>query len=94
MTEIRFDDGRIVNLSEETVKRLRKELFKDDKQLKVDCFRVAEYDNGYLFALMEYGSDVWDGEMEVCGSNAEATHYLMRSEIREIIEGLTRMLNE
>ena len=94
MAEIRFDDGRIVNLSEETIERLCKELFKDDKQLKVDRFRVIKHDSGCLFALMKYGNDVWDEKMKINGSNAEATHYLMRFEVQEIIAGLRRIINE
>ena len=95
--ELRFDDGRTIEIPEEITKRLLKKLYRDDEQLKVDRFRAVKHGFGYLFALMETEAgfdDIWDGKMKTYGSNAKATHYLMRSEVRRIIVGLTRILDE
>jgi len=94
MAQIRFDNGITVNLSKETAKRLQKELSSGGKQLEVDKFRAVRRYNGFLFAIMKHGDDIWDGEMKVSRSNAKATHYLMRLEVERIIASLIRMLDE
>ena len=92
MAEIRFDDGRIVTLSEETVERLRKEFYKDDKQLKVDRFRAVKDNTLVRIAIVSDRNYDWDGTPRE--NRDVATHLLYNSEVREIIAGLTRMLDE
>lgn len=90
---IEFEDGKSVELSEETT-RLRKELIKDDGQLVVDRFRaVKEEDCFVTVALMKYPGDKWD-ESFTNSSNAKATHLLTYSEIKEIIKGLQKMIGD
>lgn len=92
--KISFDDGKVVELSQETTDKLRKELIKEDGQLIVDRFRAVKSGSGYLFALMDFGCNEWDGKMKVDDGNADATHYLMVYEVKEIIEGLQRMIGD
>jgi len=93
---IDFGDGTKVELSQETTNRLRAELIKplppDHNQLKVDIFRAVLSPSGLGFriAMMKEADDVWNGEW--LGSNVSNATYFRNSEVRDIIDGLTKML--
>jgi len=94
---LNFEDGVVVKLPQEITDRLRKELIKDDGQLKVDQFRAVAEVSCIRIAIMSNSNDVWDkkaGHSDYDKSNAMATHLLTPYEIREIIEGLTEMLGD
>ena len=91
---LKFDDGKTVELSQETTDRLRKELVKDDRQLKVDRFRaIKESYNFVRIALVISSDTVWNGE---CGGEKYQvmTNLLAINEVRRIIEGLRRMIGD
>lgn len=92
MAEIRFDNGTVVELPQEITGRLWKELFPDAEQLKVDCFRALKVTPGIRIAIMRCTNDVWNGEYSM--PNVRASYYFSTYEIKEIIAGLTRMLDE
>lgn len=91
---LRFNDGIEIELSEETTNKLRAELVKDDGRLVVDRFR-AQKDGKYIRIVLMNSCDAkWDGLSQVAGSNALANRLFNFSEIREIIEGLKRLIGE
>lgn len=95
MAKLVFDDGKEVELSQETTDRLRKELIKDDGQLIVDRFRAVRDGHSFVrIALMpeecDY-EDVWD---ELTVGNAASAHLLLIVEVEEIIEGLQRLIGK
>ena len=93
--EIKFDDGKIVELSQETTDKLRAELVKNDEQLKVGTFRALKSptSGGLRLAMMETERDKWDGEWH-CLTNAKAAEFYYPFEIRKIIEGLKRLIGD
>ena len=94
--DIRFEDGTIVELSQETTDKLRAELVRDVEQLKVDRFRAVKEGTCIRIAIMSYNDDVdddWDGDIYEDG-NALVTHLLTSKEVREIIKGLKRLMGD
>ena len=93
--DIRFEDGTIVELSQETTDKLRAELIEEDKQLKVGTFRALKSptSSGLRLAMMETECDKWDGEW-TCLTNAKAAEFYYPFEIRKIIEGLKRLMGD
>lgn len=91
---LRFNDGVEIELSQETTDRLRRELIKEDGQLKVDALR-ARKDSDYIrIALMNSPDEKWDGLSVMEDGNAKANRLFTFSEVREIIKGLDKMLKE
>lgn len=89
---LNFEDGKKVELSEETTNRLRKELVKDDGQLVVDRFRAVKAGIFVRIAIVPGGFCFnWDGsEAE---SDDFTTHLLYKDEVRHIIVGLEKMIS-
>lgn len=91
MASIKLDNGEEIELSQETTDRLRKELIRgDENQLKVDRFRAAKEYDCVRIALTDFRDTVWDGN----DGGADASHLLMFSEVKKIIEGLTKMIGD
>lgn len=98
MNKIVFDDGKEVKLSDETVKRLRKELLPEDKQLSVGGLRAVKNTDGVRIAIL-YGNRSlykWDGNAstDTTATNAKATWWFSKGSVQEIIEGLQKLIEE